>query len=231
MYPQAALVCLENTHNRRGGRVIPIAAMAAVRKVAASAELPVHLDGARIFNAATALDVSVRDIADQADSVQFCLSKALCAPVGSILAGPEAFIDRARRIRKRLGGSMRQSGVIAAAGLIALMDMPGRLLEDHENARMLAEVLSDVPELEIEPERVETNMVIVRTRRLGAGAEDVAERLMARSVAVAVYGPTTLRYVTHHDVGPDAVKEAATISLEVFKQIAARNRRDASATQ
>ncbi len=231
MYPRTALVCLENTHNRRGGRAIPTSAMAAVRDATASAGISVHLDGARVFNAATALDVPVRDIADQVDSIQFCLSKGLCAPVGSILASSEAFIDRARQVRKRLGGSMRQSGVIAAAGLIALTDMPGRLWEDHENARMLAEVLSDVPELEIEQKHVDTNMVIVRTRRLGADAEDVAERLRARGVAVALYGPTTLRYVTHHDVGRDAVKEAASISLEVFKQIAARDRRDASATQ
>ena len=230
MYPHTSLVCLENTHNRRGGRVMTPSEMATVHTAASEGHVPVHLDGARIFNAAVALDIPVRQISDQVDTVQFCLSKGLGAPVGSILAGPTEFIDRARLVRKRLGGSMRQSGVLAAAGLIALNDMRTRLWEDHENARMLAAVLAEIPELEVDPELVETNMVVVRTDALGVGADDIAAALAAHGVGVAVYGPAMLRFVTHHDVSRDEVKRAAGIVTDVIESLTSATRHQESPT-
>ncbi len=231
MYPRTAVVCLENTHNRRGGRVMSPDEMAAIHDVTSAAGVPLHLDGARIFNAAVALGVPVRRIADQVDTVQFCLSKGLGAPVGSILVSDTAFIDRARLTRKRLGGSMRQSGVIAAAGIIALTEMHKCLAEDHENARMLAEVLADIPELGVDPAVVETNMVNVRTAGVGVAADKAAAALKEQGVGVAVYGPTTLRFVTHHDASRDDVKRAATIAAEVFSSFRSDSQSAASPTR
>ncbi|MEO2005626.1 MAG: beta-eliminating lyase-related protein, partial [Candidatus Poribacteria bacterium] len=181
--------------------------------------VPLHMDGARVFNAATFLDIDVREIADHVDSIQFCLSKGLCAPVGSILAGSEEFITRARAIRRRLGGAMRQAGIIAAAGLIALDEMPGRLHEDHANAQHLATELSQIKELSLDPAAVETNIVIVHTDRVGAKAADVVERLQGRGVLASVYGPTTLRFVTNRDATRDQTKHASAIALQLFEEL------------
>ena len=150
-FPKTSLICLENTHNRRGGRAIPLDRMSAVHELAQQYGVPVHLDGARIFNAAHALGVEAHEVASHVDSVMFCLSKGLCAPVGSMLAGEEDFIQEARRARKRLGGAMRQSGVLAAAGIVALSEMPDRLGEDHANAKLLAKALSQFDEVSPEP--------------------------------------------------------------------------------
>src|SRR6478672_9562263 len=156
------LICLENTHNRCGGVALSTAYMQSVHTFAQARGLLVHLDGARIFNAAVALGVDARAITRHVDSVQFCLSKGLAAPVGSILAGDAAFISRARRLRKMVGGGMRQAGIIAAAGIVALEQMVDRLAEDHANARRLAEGLAQLPGLEVDPDEVETNIVMVQ---------------------------------------------------------------------
>ncbi|MCZ6679428.1 MAG: threonine aldolase family protein, partial [Candidatus Poribacteria bacterium] len=146
-FPKTSLICLENTHNRRGGQAVALDRMRAIHDLAQRYDVPVHLDGARIFNAAHALGVDAREITSHVDSVMFCLSKGLCAPVGSMLAGDADFIQQARGARKRLGGAMRQSGVLAAAGIVALTEMTDRLGEDHTNAKLLAKALSQFDEL------------------------------------------------------------------------------------
>ncbi|MBM3214135.1 threonine aldolase [Candidatus Poribacteria bacterium] len=222
-YPPLGVICLENTHNRRGGRVIRPDEMAAVRAVAQHAGVPLHLDGARIFNAATALSISPREIADQVDTVQFCLSKGLCAPVGSLLAGSHGFVERARRARKRLGGSMRQSGVIAAAGLVALRDMPSRLSEDHANARMLAQALSKLDPLGVDPDEFPTNIVILRTDALGITAHELASMLAKEGVLITVYGPKMARFVTNHDASTEDVEYAAEVAVRVCGDLLQRS--------
>ena len=157
--PRTGLLCLENTHNRKGGTCLSAGQTQALSAVAHGAGFPVHLDGARVFNAAVALRIDVRELTGPVDSVMFCLSKGLSAPVGSMLAGSSAFIDRARRMRKLLGGGMRQAGVLAAAGLCSLNEMVDRLADDHANARRLAEGLQGLPGVEVDLSRVETNMV------------------------------------------------------------------------
>jgi threonine aldolase len=194
--------------------------MKAIYELSRKFSVPIHLDGARIFNAATALSVDAREIARYADSVMFCLSKGLSAPVGSILAGTGDFIQEARRSRTRLGGAMRQAGVIAAAGLVALQDMIGRLKEDHENARLLAEGLSKIEGVNIALENVETNMVIIDTRPLGMRAEEVARELSKRNVKVSIYGLNTIRLVTNKDVDSAAI----VIAVEAFEDMVASSR-------
>lgn len=215
--PRTALICMENTHNRAGGRVIPIENMWAIYELSRKFNVPIHLDGARIFNAATALNVEAQEIAKYADSVMFCLSKGLSAPVGSLLVGTADFIREARRARIRLGGAMRQAGVIAAAGLVALQDMISRLGEDHENARLLAEGLAKIEGVNIELEKVETNMIIIDTRPLGIQAEEVARKLGARNVKVSVYGLYTIRLVTNKDVDRDGI----ILAIEAFASLVA----------
>src|SRR5947207_13285952 len=157
--PRSTLLCLENTHNRKGGTCLSPGQTEALCAVAHQAGLKVHLDGARIFNAAVSQRIDVRELTGPVDSVMFCLSKGLSAPVGSMLAGSTEFVERARRMRKLLGGGMRQAGVLAAAGLIALNDMVDRLAEDHANARRLATGLADLPGIDIDPTAVETNLI------------------------------------------------------------------------
>ena len=190
-----------------------------VHEATQEAGIPLHLDGARIFNAATALGVSVRAFAEEVDTIQFCLSKGLCAPVGSILAGSEAFIQRARRMRKRLGGAMRQAGVLAAAGLVALLEMPSRLHEDHANCRFLADNLSRMNAFGIDAKRAQTNILVASTEKLGIGAQEFARRLSERGVLITVYGPTTIRFVTHHDVTREDVEIAAAATLALADEL------------
>jgi threonine aldolase len=192
-----ALICLENTHNRSGGRILPPAYQARVAAFAARQGLPLHLDGARIFNAAVGLGVPVAEVARHADSVQFCLSKGLSAPVGSIVVGSGEFVARVRRIRKMLGGGMRQAGVLAAAGIVALEEMVQRLAEDHANARRLAAGLATVPGVVVDPPP-QTNMVMFRVPHLAPPAFVAAA---ARAgVAVGGFGHGRIRAVTHHGV-------------------------------
>ena len=209
------LITLENSHNMAGGTVTPLEVYEEIWARAAELNLPVHLDGARIFNAATALKIPVAELTSGFSSVMFCLSKGLCAPVGSMLVGSREFIARARSVRKMLGGGMRQAGVLAAAGLIALEEMPKRLDEDHANARLLAETVAELPQVDIDLATVQTNIVIFTVR----GYPDptpILERLKQRSVIAGTGADHQIRFVTHHDVDRAACEEAAGIAREVI---------------
>ncbi|MGB8957961.1 MAG: GntG family PLP-dependent aldolase, partial [Candidatus Aminicenantales bacterium] len=214
--PQTTLICLENTHNNWGGAVIPLENFRAVRKVADEHGLKVHLDGARIFNASVASGVPVRQFADQVDSVQFCLSKGLSAPVGSMLAGPKERIDFGRRLRKALGGGMRQVGVLAAPGIIALTEMVDRLKDDHVRAKTLARGISGLPGVEIDPVSVETDILIFGFEHPRISVAAMLEKMKDRGIlALAVSGG--IRMVTHKDVGDEDVNRA----IAAFKEILA----------
>ena len=212
---QTGLICLENTHNIWGGTVTPLAVLKDVWAGAKKAGLPVHLDGARVFNAAVALGVSVAELTSGFDTVMFCLSKGLGAPVGSMLVGSKNAIAKARSIRKALGGGMRQAGVLAAAGLIALEDGPGRLVEDHQNARLLAEAVAASSKVEIDLDAVETNIVIF-TLKDGGAAEFVA-KLKAKGVVGSAIGTHVVRFVTHLDVSRDDCERAAGIAADQLR--------------
>jgi threonine aldolase len=210
------LLAIENTHNRHGGVAFPPEEIAAVGAVAREHAIPVHLDGARIFNACVALGRDAREYGAVVDSVQFCLSKSLGAPVGSLVVGSAAFVSRARRMRKLLGGGMRQAGILAAAGLLALDKMVDRLADDHRNARRLAEGLAGLPRIRVDLARVQTNIVIFHVDRPG-GAAELVEGGRARKVKMGAFSPTGIRCVTHKDVDSedidraiDAVREIAT---------------------
>lgn len=210
------LIEIENTHNMAGGRCSPLIVLEEIWDGAANRDLPTHLDGARVFNAAVALGVDVKTLTRGFDTVMFCLSKGLCAPVGSMLLGSREQMDRARIYRKALGGGMRQAGVLAAAGLIALEQMPARLREDHANARLLAEALANVEGVEIDPETVETNIVIFRLTGAIAAAELVA-RLKARGILASAIGAHLVRLVTHRDVSRGDCMRAAEVLSEVIE--------------
>ena len=197
---RTGLVSLENTSNLAGGTVYPPEVAAEICDTAHEAGLPVHLDAARIFNAAVHLGRPVTELTWKFDSVMFCLSKGLGAPVGSILAGSRAFIEDARLVRKMLGGGMRQAGVLAAAGLIALEEGPKRLHIDHENARYLAEGLAELPRIKIDPCKVMTNILIVDVSATGLTAFEMSRRLGESGVLAGAASPTSLRFVTHLDV-------------------------------
>jgi len=207
-FPRTGLICLENTHNRSGGCVLPIDNMKAIYEIAKENDVFVHLDGARVFNAAVALGVDVKQITKYADSVQFCLSKGLCAPVGSLIAGSKSFIEKARKCRKILGGGMRQAGILAAAGIVALETMVARLAEDHANAKRLAEGLSKIEGLEIDMDSVQTNMVLVGTKNLGMEASEFAALMKSYGVLFNATFPYKVRLVTHHDVTTEDIDEA-----------------------
>ncbi len=191
---------IENTHNMAGGTVYPIEVIEEICDGAHSLGLPVHMDGARVFNASAATGVPVHQIAAKVDTVMFCLSKGLGAPVGSMLVGTAKAMDRARLYRKRLGGGMRQAGVLAAAGLIALEEMPARLHEDHENARFLAKELASLPGIQLHAERVQTNIVIFDAGATGLAAADFCARVKENGVLINSVGPSSVRLVTHYDV-------------------------------
>jgi threonine aldolase len=217
--PRTAMIAIENTHNRAGGAVIPVANMQAIYRVAREADVPVHLDGARLFHAAVATGQDVKTFTQYTDSVQICLSKGLGAPVGSVLAGSRSFIERARVWRKRLGGGMRQAGVIAAPGIIALTEMVGRLAEDHEKAKMLALALADMKGISVEPQAVETNIVIVDIQGTGKTAADFLARLEREGVLAVAFGETLVRFVTHKDVSRDDVRAAIDRIHHVIREM------------
>jgi threonine aldolase len=198
-HASTGLICVENTHNMAGGTVTPVATARQICEGAHALGLPVHLDGARIFHAATALGIGVRELSAGFDTVMFCLSKGLGAPVGSMLVGSAEAMARARLFRKALGGGMRQAGVLAAAGLIALEEMPARLGEDHANARLLAKAVAAHKAAEIDMETVQTNIVIFKLRRGGDEAAFCA-MLKANGVLASGIGPRVVRFVTHFDV-------------------------------
>ncbi len=210
--PGTTLLCLENTHNRAGGAVIPLDMMAAYHAIGDRHGMRVHLDGARVFNASVALGVPVAEVTAHVDSVNFCLSKGLRAPVGSVLCGPADFIDRARIWRKRLGGGMRQAGLLAACGIVSLTKMVDRLADDHARAKRTAEALTDLPGLTVYPSVVETNMVMVDTER---PAEEMAAELKEEGLLCFPNATHRLRLVFHADVD-DAKTDRA---IEAFRVV------------
>jgi threonine aldolase len=221
--PPTGLVCLENTHNRHGGTCCTPEQIAAVATVAHGAGVPVHIDGARLFNAVVALKRDVREFVGPVDSVTFCLSKGLAAPVGSIVCGSAAFIERAKRVRKMVGGGMRQVGVLAAAGLLSLDRMVDRLADDHVNARTLAEAVAAMPGLAVDLASVQTNIVIIRVdrgdrARSTAATAELVKGCAARKVKVHAMAPTAIRCVTHKDVDAEDTRRA----VDAFRELTAR---------
>lgn len=210
-FPRTRLICLENSHNRRGGAVLDPAYMRQVREIAERQGLGVHVDGARLFNAAIAQGLPAERLVADADSVSVCLSKGLCAPVGSLLCGRAGFIAEARRARKLLGGGMRQAGVIAAAGIVALETMVDRLGEDHRRARRLADGLATLHGVRICPEDVRTNIVVFGLHRPDMSPADLAARAAEQGLRFFAVGGPLLRLVTHHDVNDAQVEGALRI--------------------
>jgi threonine aldolase len=219
-----ALIEIENTHNMAGGRVYPLEVFEEICDNAHDRGLKVHLDGARIFNAACYLNRPVHELAASADTVMFCLSKGLGAPAGSMLAGSAEIIESARLYRKRLGGGMRQAGVLAAAGLIALEEMPHRLREDHDNARFLAGKVAELPGIHLDPKRVETNIVIFDISATGLSVSDLSACLKTRGVLMNGANSRQMRAVTHFDVThEDCACAVETIAEVLASQIGTRS--------
>jgi threonine aldolase len=215
-FPISRLVVLENTHNRCGGVVLTSEYTKEVSEIAHQHGLLFHLDGARIFNAATALNLDAVDLAAPSDSVTFCLSKGLGAPVGSVLSGSAEFISKARRMRKQLGGGMRQAGVLAAAGIVALETMVSRLPEDHQRASLLAKGLAQIPGLEMDPGTPYTNMVFLTLGdQVALSASEAAGRLKEMGLLVGVTAERRFRLVTHYMIDDAGVDQ----SIEVFKKV------------
>ncbi len=213
--PGTSLVCVEQTHNFHGGVVMPLAGLRRIRDAAHSKGVKVHMDGARLFNAVAATaDADAAEHAACADTVSFCLSKGLCAPVGSLLCGDAEFIQRARYHRKRLGGGMRQSGVIAAAGRVALRQMTVRLTEDHARAKRLAEGIAAIDGYSVDPRTVDTNILFVGTGQLAASA--IVGAAAEKDILLYATGERQIRFVTHHDVGDGHVDRL----LELLQQLA-----------
>ena len=214
-FPRTRLIVLENTHNLCGGHPLDIDYMKAVGDVARRHGLKIHVDGARFFNAAAALGVPAAELAAEADSVSFCLSKGLAAPVGSVVCGNLDFISEARRARKILGGGMRQAGVLAAAGIVALNEMVDRLADDHVNARKLAEGLAEMPGISIDPGQIHTNIVYFEANRKDMTVEELVKRLDDNGARMLPVGPGRIRAVTHYHISSDDIDYV----LGVFKKM------------
>ena len=205
-FPETTLICMENALST--GRVVPLSVMKEVYQVGQRHHIPVHLDGARVFNAAASLGVDVKEITQYADSVSCCLSKGLCAPIGTLLAGSREFIQRARKNRKMLGGGMRQAGVIAAPALIALTKMPARLKEDHENARYMAQKLSAMEGICCDPQSVEINMVFFTIDRPQSLRDDLPQAMLQKGVKICPEDQGHFRFVTNNDISRENIDQA-----------------------
>jgi len=216
-HPLSRLIVLENTHNRKNGSPLEAAYMRSVKDLADKYKLKIHVDGARIFNAAVALNVNPKDLVAVTDSVSFCLSKGLAAPVGSLICGPQDFIKEARRARKLVGGGMRQAGVLAAAGIVALSEMIDRLAEDHANARKLAEGLAEIPGLSIHPEMIKTNIVYFETTREDLFEDELVRRLDKEGVKISAMGPRLLRAVTYYQIAEEDIEFALHAFSKILK--------------
>ncbi len=219
---KTGLISLENTHNMAGGTVTPAEVLNEVCDHAHEAGLPVHLDGARVFNASVALGIPVDQLTAKADTVMFCLSKGLGAPVGSMLVGGADQIDRGRIYRKALGGGMRQAGILAAAGLIALEQGPAKLKTDHANAKFLAQGLAQIPGFKIDPAKVQTNILICDISGTGMTSAELSKRLRERGVLANGVGPQAMRFVTHLDVSREQCAKALEIAASACLVVAQR---------
>ncbi len=214
--PQTKLICLENTHNRGGGAIYPLEKIQAIHQLAKQNNLKMHLDGARLFNACVATGLNPKDYAQYFDSLMFCFSKGLGAPVGSILTGSELFIQRAHRIRKMLGGGMRQVGILAAAALYALENNVPRLADDHQNAKMLATELANIKGFQINPDHVETNILVFDVSKSKLSVAEVLGKLKAKGILMVSFGHTLVRAVTHLDVSREDIETTIRIIHELF---------------
>lgn len=217
-FPETSLICVENTHNKAGGRVIPLEAMKSIHDVGLRHGVPVHLDGARIYNAAAYLGVEAKEIARYCDTVNVCLSKGLCAPVGSVLAGSSEFVERARKYRKMLGGGMRQAGIIAAAGIIAVEKMSKRLSKDHENAFALANGLNSLEGVSVDIDKVQTNLIMVDFAGTGLNGVQVAERLKANRILINGSTESVVRFAVHYYIGEDEIQRTIQMVSRVIKE-------------
>jgi threonine aldolase len=213
--PRTSLICVENTHNNLSGAVVPMENLEAIRKIADRHEIKIHFDGARVFNASHASGIPVKEYAAIGDSLMFCLSKGLSAPVGSVLVGDRDFIDYARRVRKALGGGMRQVGVLAAPGIVALTEMVDRLKEDHERAKKLALAITDLPGIILNPDHIETNMIIFDLSHPSLTIPDFLAKLEERRIlALATTG--RIRFVTHKDIDDDDIERAFSAFQDIL---------------
>jgi len=219
--PPTTLICLENTHNRGGGTIYPLETTKAIRKVAEARGIAMHLDGARLFNAVVVTGVPAAEYARHFETVTFCLSKGLGAPVGSLICADRERVVKLRRLRKMFGGGMRQAGILAAAGLYALEHNIARLAEDHAHAKRLAEALAGLPGVRINPAHVETNIVVFDISETRRTADEVLTLLKAEGLLLVPFSPTTLRAVTHLDVSRDQIAQACAILKKVFSKLAA----------
>jgi threonine aldolase len=214
-FPEPAIICIENTHNRHGGTIITPVQIKAINEVARQHNLRFYMDGARIFNAAVALKIDVKEITKYVDNLMFCLSKSLCCPIGSLLIGTNDFIEKARKNRKVLGGGMRQAGIIAAPGIVALEKMIDRLEEDHKNARRLAEGISKIEGIQIDLNRVQTNIVCYDVSDLGLSAELFVMKLKENGILALPMNEKTVRMVTHRGIETEHIEK----SIGVFENI------------
>ncbi len=215
-WPRTRLIALENTHNSCDGSPLTPAYMRSVYDLAKSRGIKVHTDGARIFNAAVALGVPVTELTRHTDTISFCLSKGLSAPVGSLLCGPREYIAEARRNRKAVGGGMRQAGILAAAGIVALETMVDRLADDHANAKYLAENLADIPGIDLDPARVKTNIIYFSLRE-GLTAKELAERLAREGILIGPAGGKRIRVVTHYGIARADIDATIAAIKRAFK--------------
>ncbi len=215
-YPRTRLICIENTHNRCYGTPLTVEYTNAVCKLAHNYGLKVHLDGARIFNASVALNVDIQKLTQNVDSLSFCLSKGLSAPVGSLICGTKEFIKEARRYRKMLGGGMRQAGIIAAAGIVALEDMIDRLKEDHKNAQLLAEGISEISELAIDLQKVKTNIIYFDLISNKISAQDLLKKMEEKGIKFLSTGPNRFRMVTHYGITEEDIKFTVATLKKLF---------------
>jgi len=216
-YPETTLICLENTHNRASGTITPPRVTEEICQLAHQRNIAVHLDGARIFNAAIALDIQPALLTKDVDSVMFCLSKGLSAPVGSILAGPKEFIQRARKNRKMLGGGMRQAGILAAAGIVAIENMVERLGEDHKNARILGEGLADIDGIKVDLETVQTNMVYFDLQESSMDTFQFLPKLTEYNILGSPRPSTKVRLVTHYGISEEDIYATIKAIKEIVK--------------
>jgi len=216
-YPKTTLICVENTHNRAGGTIIPPEIIEEICQLGHERNIQVHLDGARIFNAAVALNIEPALLTKNVDSVMFCLSKGLSAPVGSILAGSKEFIQRARKNRKMLGGGMRQAGILAAAGIIAIENMVERLGGDHKNARILGEGLADIGGIKVDLKTIQTNMVHFDLNKSGMDTYQFLPKLAEYNILGSPQPPTKVRLVTHYGINEDDIYATIKAIKEIVK--------------